>query len=88
MEKQLLAFYKVKNDVYGNPRYAIGVAAEVARRLGGTAYRGADYGGGYVFQSYNTTDLFKRINKLCDGFYGGYEVYTRGWMLVHQICIE
>jgi hypothetical protein len=88
MEKQLLAFYKVKNDVYGNPRYAIDVVAEVARRLGGKAYRGAEYGGGHVFQSYNTTDLFKRINKLYDGFYGGYEVYTRGWVSVHQLRIE
>ena len=85
MEKQLLRFYKVKNSVYGNPRYVVGVFPEVARLCGGTAYRGADYGGGYFFQSYNVADLFKRINKLYDGYYGGYEVYTRGWVC-GEVC--
>jgi hypothetical protein len=93
--KNILKFYKVKNDVNGNPRYCVhfldlshfpqGVAtpdtshvrryelaSARARFLGGRTYRGKDYGGGFVFQSYNLDDLFERINFFCDEVYDGY----------------
>ena len=32
--------------------------------LGGKKYRGSDFGGGFVFQSYNDSELIKKINEL------------------------
>lgn len=61
-------FFRVKNDVYGNPRYVIhwlafgtdyDQAKKVANSLGFRVYRGKDFGGGFVAQSYsieNTAD--------------------------------
>ena len=40
------------------------LAVSKARKLGGKKYRGKDFGGGIVFQSYNTYDLVKNLNKL------------------------
>ena len=63
---------RVRNDMYGNPRYVVhylsiadkyGRALHIARSIGGKAYRGKDYGGGIVFQSYNTDDDMKRLEE-------------------------
>ena len=35
-----------------------------ALKLGGKKYRGKDFGGGFVFQSYNDDELVKNINEL------------------------
>lgn len=43
---------------------AYDLAAKKANKIGGKKYRGKDFGGGIVFQSYNTSDLVKQINKL------------------------
>lgn len=40
------------------------LAVSKAKNLGGKKYRGKDFGGGIVFQSYNTHDLVKDLNKL------------------------
>ena len=40
------------------------IAFKRAKKLGGLKYRGKDYGGGFVFQSYSTQDLEKRILSL------------------------
>ena len=82
MEK--LDLYKVKNDIYGNPRVVVhflnlisnkesdkltldakySLAYLRALKLGGKKYRGKDFGGGFVFQSYNDDELVKSINEL------------------------
>ena len=64
-----IEFTRVNNDFYGNPRYVIhffsllkedeqtlsnyNLAVKRANKLGGKKYRGNDFGGGIVFQSYN-----------------------------------
>jgi len=40
------------------------LAISKARNLGGKKYRGKDFGGGIVFQSYNTQNLVKNLNEL------------------------
>ena len=54
--------YRVNNDYYGNPRYVIGWielglpeyrSTKKTRAAGLKIYRGNDFGGGFVFQSYN-----------------------------------
>jgi len=35
-----------------------------SKKLGGKKYRGKDYGGGIVFQSYNIQDTANKINEL------------------------
>ena len=72
-----IEFTRVNNDVYGHPRYVThflsllneeeqtlsnyNLAVKRANKLGGKKYRGSDFGGGIVFQSYNTDGLRKRI---------------------------
>ena len=72
-----IEFTRVNNDIYGNPRYVThffsllkedeqtlsnyNLAVKRANKLGGKKYRGNDFGGGIVFQSYNLDDLRKRI---------------------------
>ena len=72
-----IEFTRVNNDVYGNPRYVThffsllkedeqtisnyNLAVKRANKLGGKKYRGSDFGGGIVFQSYNLDDLRKNI---------------------------
>ena len=82
-------FTRVKNDVYGNPRYvthflncvsekeqkqfendglkrinnAYLFTVNKMRKLGGKKYRGKDFGGGIVFQSYNLHELANEINE-------------------------
>ena len=75
-----IEFTRVNNDVYGNPRYVThffsllkedeqtlsnyNLAVKRANKLGGKKYRGSDFGGGIVFQSYNLSDLSNRINEI------------------------
>ena len=40
------------------------LAVSKARKIGGKKYRGKDFGGGIVFQSYNTNELVKELNEL------------------------
>jgi len=43
---------------------AYNLAIKKAKKIGGSKYRGKDFGGVIVFQSYNTIDLAKRIQEL------------------------
>jgi len=64
---------RIKNDVNGNPRYVVwwGVvpgaesydeAVKIAKeRIGGKKYRGRDFGGGIVFQSYDLEGDIKKL---------------------------
>ena len=63
-------FFRVKNDVYGNPRYVIhwlafgtdyDQAKKVANSLGFRVYKGKDFGGGFVAQSYNIENTAEQI---------------------------
>ena len=63
-------FFRVNNDVNGNPRYVIHFLAfandyDTARRLansiGFSVYRGKNFGGGFVGQSYNLENTAERI---------------------------
>ena len=72
-------FYSVNNDVYGNPRYVVdfthfidrqeGIMSDFkraltnAKKVGGSKYRGKDFGGGIVLQSYNKRTTELNINK-------------------------
>ena len=65
-------FTRVNSDMYGNPRYVVHFlhfankydeAKEIANSLGGAKYRGKNYGGGFVFQSYSLPDLCASINE-------------------------
>ena len=72
-----IEFTRVNNDVYGNPRYVThffsllkedeqtisnyNLAVKRANKLGGKKYRGSDFGGGIVFQSYDLDRLKKLI---------------------------
>lgn len=40
------------------------LAYKRAKEIGGKKYKGKDFGGGFVFQSYNNQDLEKRIISL------------------------
>jgi hypothetical protein len=55
-------FYRVNNDINGNPRYVIhflafngnyDTARKLANSIGFRVYKGRDFGGGFVGQSYN-----------------------------------
>ena len=63
-------FFRVKNDVYGNPRYVIhwlafgtdyDQAKKVANSLGFRVYKGKDFGGGFVAQSYSIENTAEQI---------------------------
>lgn len=65
-----IVLYRTTNDVNGNPRYVVHflsihkdyeTACKMAKKIGGRKYRGKDFGGGIVFQSYNPDDLVKEI---------------------------
>ena len=40
------------------------LALKRAKKIGGRAYRGKDFGGGIVFRTYNICDTISKINKL------------------------
>lgn len=57
-----IEFYRINNDISGNPRYVFhwmsladtyADARALAKTLGAQVYRGKWYGGGLVFTSYN-----------------------------------
>lgn len=63
-------FYRVNNDVYGNPRYVIHFLAfandyetawQRANSIGFRVYRGRDFGGGFVGQSYNLENTAEHV---------------------------
>jgi len=68
-----ITFTRIKNDIYGNPRYVVHYleiaknydkAVKIANKIGGRKFHNKQYGGGIVFQSYNTADLKKLIRKI------------------------
>lgn len=64
-------FTRINSDMYGNPRYVCSwlsfntntyeEALKIARPLGGRKFNTKTYGGGIVFQSYNTQALAEKI---------------------------
>ena len=42
------------------------IALKKSRRLGGKAYKGKDFGGGIVLQSYNIQETIQRIKRLTE----------------------
>ena len=75
-----IEFTRVNNDFCGNPRFVThffsflkedeqtlsnyNLAVKRANKLGGKKYRGSDFGGGIVFQSYNLDGLRKHIGEI------------------------
>lgn len=49
---------------YNGCLYLFNVALKKAHKIGGSKYRGKDYGGGIVFQCYNQNELAKLINEI------------------------
>ena len=69
-------FYRVNNDVNGNPRYVVHFLAfapdyETAKKranaIGFKVYRGRDFGGGFVGQSYYLADTAINIKATLKG---------------------
>ena len=67
-----ITFYKLSNDVNGNPRYlfhyldiadSFEEALKKAKKAGGTKYRGKDFGGGIVVTTYNLRDTAAKLVK-------------------------
>lgn len=64
-----ITVYKIKNDYYGNPRYVfhfldLGLKGYVSlSEYGLKKYRGKDFGGGYVIQSFNIKEDLNHIIK-------------------------
>lgn len=73
--KNSIELTRIQNDLYGNPRYVVHYleffkpgskgsyeqAVKAANKIGGKKYNTKNYGGGIVFQSYNTDELKKLI---------------------------
>lgn len=66
---------RINNDVNGNPRYVIHFLALsneypraiiLANSIGGRKYHTKSYGGGLVFQCYNTDNLIAQLNRLTE----------------------
>lgn len=57
-----LVFIKDNEDISLNNKYAVALAR--AKKLGGRKFHNKQYGGGIVFQTYNTVNLNKRIHEL------------------------
>lgn len=67
-----IPFWRVKNDVNGNPRYVVHflnfapdyeTAKKRANAIGFSVYRGRDFGGCFVGQSYSLPDTARAIKK-------------------------
>ena len=66
-------FHRANNSYDGNPRYVIHFLAfgsdydnalELAKSLGFKRYRGRDFGGGFVVESYNLENTAEQIVSL------------------------
>lgn len=66
---------QIKNDTYGNPRFVchfLNIASTYeeaikrAHKIGGRKFHNKQYGGGIVFQSYNTDRLIAKINEISE----------------------
>ena len=66
-------FYRAKNDVNGNPRYILhwmafartySEAYTIARAAGFKEYRGKDFGGGFITQSYSLQETVNFIERV------------------------
>jgi hypothetical protein len=64
---------RIDNDINGNPRYVVHYlniasnyddAVRLANKIGGRKYHNKKYGGGIVFQCYNTADLIESIKAI------------------------
>ena len=75
-EKLGYDFFRVNNDVNGNPRYVIhflafdsdyDTAKVLANSIGFRVYRGRDFGGGFVSMSYNLENTAERIINVRQG---------------------
>ena len=71
-----IQLHKVNNCVNGNPRYVVSFMAlglptyestKKTREAGLKIYRGRDFGGGFVFTSYNTEYDLERILEILHG---------------------
>ena len=66
--------HRINNDVNGNPRYVLhyilidnctyNEALSKCRQLGGKKFNNKQFGGGIVFQCYNTGKLVNDLNNL------------------------
>lgn len=76
-ERNRIHFDRVDNDINGNPRYVVHFlqcrpdesytyanTVRLMNKIGGRKYHNKSYGGGIVFQSYNTDELENLINEL------------------------
>lgn len=72
---QDIPYYRLDNDVNGNPRYlvhflSLNVKPEDYGRIAGlTKYRGKAFGGGYVIQSYSLENDLKYYMNLVEKYY-------------------
>ena len=71
-------FTQIKNDSNDNPRYVVHYlqlansyerALYLSRQLGGRKFHNKQYGGGIVFQSYNTRILGDKICQIKEAEY-------------------
>jgi hypothetical protein len=71
-------FTRINNDTNGNPRFVVHFlqladtyprALFLARQLGGRKFHNKQYGGGIVFQSYNTDQLAQKIAQIKEAEY-------------------
>lgn len=65
--------HRVNNSMSGNPRYVVHFkditesydkAISLAKKIGGSRYRAAWFGGGVVFESYNLKETLDRLISL------------------------
>lgn len=54
----------LQQNPFKKTRLLYDLAVSKAKKIGGKKYRGKDFGGGIVFQSYNTNELVKELNEL------------------------
>lgn len=71
-------FTRINNDANGNPRYVVHYlqladtyerALYLSRQLGGRKFHNKQFGGGVVFQSYNTDQLAEKIKAIKEAEY-------------------